>query len=38
MHAVRWLDEETKKLRFANGSHGLEYALNKIMEANKEKK
>jgi hypothetical protein len=38
MHAVRWLNEEAEKLRFANGSRGLEYALNKIMEANKEKK
>jgi metal-responsive CopG/Arc/MetJ family transcriptional regulator len=29
---VNWLDEEIKKLRFANRSHGIEVALQKLKE------
>lgn len=35
---VKWLDEQVEKLRFANRSHGLEYALQKLLESDKEKK
>ena len=30
---VEWMDEQIKKLRFANRSHALEYALAKLIEA-----
>ena len=33
---VEWLDNEVEKLRFATRSHGIEYALQKLIE--KEKK
>jgi Arc/MetJ-type ribon-helix-helix transcriptional regulator len=29
---VNWLDEEIKRLRFANRSHGIEVALQKLKE------
>jgi len=29
---VKWIDEEVKKLRFANRSHAIEYALMKLRE------
>lgn len=33
---VKWIDEQIEKLRFANRSHALEYAVLQLME--KEKK
>lgn len=33
---VKWIDQQVEKLRFANRSHALEYAIAKLME--KEKK
>ena len=29
---VKWIDEQVKKLRFANRSHAIEYALAKLIE------
>ena len=34
---IKWVDEEIKKLRFRNRSHALEYALAKLIEAEKKK-
>ncbi|MEM2463945.1 MAG: ribbon-helix-helix domain-containing protein [Candidatus Bathyarchaeia archaeon] len=34
---VKWIDEQVQKLRFANRSHAIEYAINKLIEAEKEK-
>jgi len=34
---VDWIDQEIKKLRFANRSHGIEYALLHLMEQEKKK-
>ena len=33
---VKWIDKEVDKLRFANRSHALEYAIQQLVE--KEKK
>ena len=30
---VKWIDEQVKKLRFANRSHAIEYALAKLIES-----
>lgn len=35
---VKWLDQEVEKLRFATRSHGLEYALQNLIESEKHKK
>ena len=29
---VKWIDQEVEKLRFANRSHAIEYALLQLME------
>jgi len=34
---VDWIDQEIEKLRFANRSHGIEYALLHLMEQEKKK-
>jgi Arc/MetJ-type ribon-helix-helix transcriptional regulator len=34
-HLLEWVDREVEKFRFRNRSHGLEYALAKLMEAEK---
>jgi Arc/MetJ-type ribon-helix-helix transcriptional regulator len=34
---VFWIDQEIEKLRFANRSHGIEYALLHLMEQEKKK-
>jgi len=33
---VKWLDEQVEKVRFASRSHGLEYALQKLIESEKQ--
>jgi len=35
---VKWIDEQVQKLRFANRSHAIEYAIAKLMEMEKEGK
>lgn len=35
---VKWLDEQVKEVRFANRSHGIEYALQKLKESEERKK
>ncbi len=30
---LEWIDEQIKKKRFANRSHGFEYAVQKLMDA-----
>lgn len=30
---VEWIDKEVKKLRFANRSHAIEYAISKLIES-----
>ena len=35
---VKWIDQEVAKLRFANRSHALEYAMLQLMQEDKEKK
>ncbi len=32
---VEWLDKQVEKLRFATRSHGIEYALQKLIENEK---
>jgi Arc/MetJ-type ribon-helix-helix transcriptional regulator len=32
---VKWIDEQVEKLRFANRSHAIEYAISKLMESEK---
>lgn len=32
---VKWIDQEVKKLRFANRSHAIEYAVSKLKEDEK---
>lgn len=34
---VKWVDQEVKKLRFANRSHAIEYALSKLKEEEEKK-
>ena len=34
---VHWIDQEIEKLRFANRSHGIEYALLSLMKQEKKK-
>jgi len=34
---VKWIDEQVQKLRFANRSHAIEYAIAKLIETEKEK-
>lgn len=34
---VTWIDQQVEKLRFANRSHAIEYALAQVMEKEKEK-
>jgi Arc/MetJ-type ribon-helix-helix transcriptional regulator len=34
---VRWIDKEVDKLRFANRSHALEYAIQQLIEKEKKK-
>jgi Arc/MetJ-type ribon-helix-helix transcriptional regulator len=34
---VKWMDEQVQKLRFANRSHAIEYAILKLMEMEKER-
>ena len=33
---VKWIDQQVEKLRFANRSHAMEYAISRLIE--KEKK
>jgi Arc/MetJ-type ribon-helix-helix transcriptional regulator len=35
---VKWIDEQVQKLRFANRSHAIEYAIAKLIELEKEGK
>jgi len=35
---VKWLDDQVTKLRFATRSHGIEYALQKLLEQEKPQK
>jgi Arc/MetJ-type ribon-helix-helix transcriptional regulator len=35
---VKWIDEQVKKLRFANRSHAIEYALAELKENGQQKK
>jgi len=32
---VKWIDEQVQKLRFANRSHAIEYAIAKLIETEK---
>ena len=32
---VKWIDEQVQKLRFANRSHAIEYAIAKLIESEK---
>lgn len=32
---VKWIDEQVQKLRFANRSHAIEYAISKLIETEK---
>lgn len=32
---VKWVDQQVEKLRFANRSHALEYAISKLIESEK---
>jgi Arc/MetJ-type ribon-helix-helix transcriptional regulator len=34
---LKWVDQQVAKARFRNRSHAIEYALIKLMEAEKEK-
>jgi Arc/MetJ-type ribon-helix-helix transcriptional regulator len=34
---IKWVDQQVNKARFRNRSHAIEYALIKLMEAEKEK-
>jgi Arc/MetJ-type ribon-helix-helix transcriptional regulator len=34
---LKWVDQQVDKARFRNRSHAIEYALIKLMEAEKEK-
>lgn len=35
---VKWIDEQVKRLRFANRSHGIEFALAELRENEQEPK
>jgi Arc/MetJ-type ribon-helix-helix transcriptional regulator len=35
---VKWIDEQIEKLRFANRSHAIEYALAELKENDQQKK
>ncbi|MEM3700946.1 MAG: ribbon-helix-helix domain-containing protein [Candidatus Bathyarchaeia archaeon] len=32
---VKWIDEQVQKLKFANRSHAIEYAISKLIETEK---
>lgn len=34
---VEWLDQQVKTMRFHNRSHGVEYAVQKLLEADRQK-
>lgn len=34
---VKWIDQQVEKLRFANRSHAIEYALAQVMEKERKK-
>jgi Arc/MetJ-type ribon-helix-helix transcriptional regulator len=35
---VKWIDQQVEKLKFANRSHAIEFALMKLKEGEREKK